>query len=195
MKTQALIVIIALITCLPAAKAQATENYGGALAGYQGGALSDIPVVGPGGVIGHDISLIFGSLGPATHPYQDTGYGYSFITGPTITPPVSLDSYANGASFGAGGEFNAYNNTAEWCKSVCHFSGTWVSAQLSRVVLSNGTYVYTLTGELTGTYQTDNGEQPCGGYVTIPVFDETTLIFQGLTSLSYGGLQVIYQPN
>ena len=101
----------------------------------------------------------------------------------------------DGASFGAGGAFNAYNNSAAWCKNVCHFSGTWVSAQLSRAVLSDGTYVYTLTGQLTGTYTTDNGERPCGGYVTIPVFDETTLIFQGMTSLSYEGLQVIYEPN
>jgi len=190
MKKQTLLVILVLMcTC-----AWGAEDGVGALAGYQGGVMSDVMVAGPTGIIGHDLSLLFGSLGPATHPYQDAGYGYSFMTGPNSNP-ASLSGYSEGASFGEGGNFDAYDNTAAWCTKVCHFSGNWVWSKLTETVLSNGTYVYTLTGEMTGTYQTDIEQRACRAFVTIPVFDETTPIFQGMTSLAYGGLQIIYQPN
>lgn len=166
----------------------------GALMGWQGGAPSDVLVAGPGGIIGHDISLLMGGLAPATGQYVPQGYGYSFQTGPNLNR-LNPHNYSKGASFGPGGGFDAYNRTAKWCTNQCHFSGTFVWAQLTRTTLSDGTYVYTFTGELAGRYTTDGGTTPCRGYVTIPVFDEKTLIFQGMTSLSYGGLQIIYQPN
>ncbi len=166
----------------------------GALMGWQGGAPSDVFVAGPGGVIGHDISLLMGGLAPARGQYVPQGYGYSFVTGPNLSQ-TSQHNYSKGASFGPGGGFDAYNRTAAWCTNQCHFSGTFISAQLTRATLSNGTYVYTLAGELTGTYTTDSGTKACRGYVTIPVFDENTLIFQGMTSLGYGGLQIIFDPN
>jgi len=166
----------------------------GALMGWQGGAPSDVVVAGPNGIIGHDISLLMGGLAPARGQYVPQGYGYSFTTGPNLNQ-LNQHNYSKGASFGPGGGFDAYNRTATWCKNQCHFSGTFISAQLTRATLSNGTYVYTLTGELTGTYTTDIGTKACHAYVTIPVFDESTLIFQGMTSLSYGGLQIIYEPN
>lgn len=166
----------------------------GALMGWQGGAPSDILVMGPGGMIGHDISLLMGGLAPARGQYVPQGYGYSFQTGPNLNR-LNQNNYSKGANFGPGGAFDAYNRTAAWCTNQCHFSGTFVSAQLTRATLSDGTYVYTLTGELTGTYTTDDGTTPCRAYVTVPVFDEKTLIFQGMTSLSYGGLQIVYQPN
>ncbi len=166
----------------------------GALMGWQGGVPSDIMVAGPGGMIGHDISLLMGGLAPARGQYVPQGYGYSFETGPDVNQ-ISLHNYAEGASFGPGGAFDAYNRAAAWCTNQCHFSGKFVSAQLTRVTLSNGTYVYALTGELTGTYATDHGTRACHAYVTIPVFDQSTLIFEGMTSLSYGGLQIIYEPN
>lgn len=97
----------------------------------------------------------------------------------------------DGASFGPGGCFYAYNKAAAWCKRTCMFSGTWVSAQLTQSTLSDGTYVYALVGEFDGQYQTDVATRTCRAYVTISVFDESTPIFQRFTSLGYGGLQII----
>jgi len=46
----------------------------GALMGRQGGgALSDIMVAGPGGIIGHDISLLMGGLAPARKKIRSPG--------------------------------------------------------------------------------------------------------------------------
>jgi hypothetical protein len=166
----------------------------GALMGWQGGAPSDIMVSGPGGIIGHDLSLLMGGLAPAVGTCAPQGYGYNFFTGPDVVQG-SQHTYTDGASFGAGGCFYAYNKSAAWCKHTCVFSGKWTSAQLTRTTLTDGTYVYTLAGELEGEYKTDVGTHACNAYATIPVFDESTPIFQGLTSLSYGGLQIIYTPN
>lgn len=167
---------------------------GGALMGWQGGAPSDVMVAGPGGVIGHDLSLLMGGLAPAAGGCVPQGYGYNFLTGPDVVQG-SHHTYVDGANFGPGGCFYAYNKSAAWCKHTCVFSATWVSAQLTRAALSDGTYVYALAGELEGQYKTDLGTQSCRAYVTIPVFDESTPIFQGMTSLGYGGLQIIYRPN
>jgi len=166
----------------------------GALMGWQGGALNDIALPGPGGIIGHDISLLMGGLAPAQGRCIPQGYGYNFFTGPDLVQG-SLHNYVDGASFGPGGCFYAYNRSAAWCKKTCVFSGTWISAQLTRATLSDETYVYALVGEIEGQYQTDEGTRGCRAYVTIPVFDESTPIFQGNTSLGYGGLQIIYHPN
>lgn len=166
----------------------------GALMGWQGGALSDVALAGPGGVIGHDISLLMGGLAPAQGTCTPQGYGYNFLTGPDLIQG-SQHNYTDGASFGPGGCFYAYNKSAAWCTLTCVFSATWISARLTRATLSDGTYVYTLAGELEGQYKTDAGAKACRAYVTIPVFDESTPIFQGMTSLGYGGLQIIYKPN
>lgn len=187
MKKQVVMVVVLLLSGV-------AFGQNGALMGWQGGAPTDVMVGGPGGVIGHDISLLMGGLAPARGQYVPQGYGYSFQTGPNLNP-VSLHNYSKGASFGPGGGFDAYNRSANWCTNQCHFSGTFVSAQLTRATLSDGTYVYTLVGELTGTYTADRDKRACRAYVTIPVFDENTLIFQGMTSLGFGGLQIIYVPN
>lgn len=184
-----IVIITSVVFLCSAALAQT-----GALMGWQGGAPSDVMVAGPGGVIGHDISLLMGGLAPAAGICAPQGYGYNFVTGPDLLQG-SHHTYVDGASFGPGGCFYAYNKSAVWCKRTCVFSGTWVSAQLTRSTLSDGSYVYALVGELDGQYKTDVGTRACKAYATIPVFDESTPIFQGMTSLGYGGLQIIYQPN
>jgi len=81
---------------------------------------------------------------------QSGSLSVNYQTGPVLYQLYPF-KYSSGAQFGPGGNFTATAGTASAC-SGCQFLGAWKWTTLRVDVLSSGEYVYTFSGELSGTF-------------------------------------------
>jgi hypothetical protein len=157
-----------------------------------GGVFATLPLPGANGVpIQFNQSYVYGALIPGSGSVSILPQGYGLVTGPVIGQP----NFKVGAKFGPGGSFKSNDNnpfkTSPLCP--CNFSGTFVSAQLTPVHLSDGTWVYTLTGELAGTFSTKSGTSNVRAFYTGTVDDQAGQF--EVNAMGASGLDIIYQPN
>jgi hypothetical protein len=135
-------------------------NFGGPLAGYF--------LLGLGSLPERSVSFMVccGKFweGQLQGPTPEQAFGLQggqplkFRTGPILNQQLPYD-YSSGAQFGPGGHFSLSQGPIKYLfcgegpdGNPCTYDAKWVWASLDRLTLSDGTYIYTFRGELTGTY-------------------------------------------
>ena len=156
-----------------------------------GGVFATMPLPGQSGqTIQFNQSYIYGALLPKGAILSQS---YSLVTGPVIGQP----NYKLGVKFGPGGSFQSSDQnvfkTSPLCP--CNFTnGVFVSAALTPYHLSDGTWIYILAGELTGSFTAKDGVPHSVRAFYTGTVDDQSGQFE-VNAVGASGLDIIYQPN
>jgi hypothetical protein len=180
MKRMLMLALIALALPMAAfANSVDFTNSGGMLTGSSSGlSLSGSELIAVNGLNG--LGLVTGDLGSV-----------SFSTGSLVSGSLQGQLGANGAPdptiFNGGGSFVITGNGTNGVPNTVIFNGTfdgqvyWTEAKLA-----NGTYNYTLTGTISGTWY--NGTTVYGATVQLTI--NTSKPFDGMTTISSGDTNI-----
>lgn len=185
MKRIAVLALIALALPMAAFAGNSIDftNSGGTLTGSSSGlSLSGSELIAVNGLNG--MGLVTGNLGTV-----------SFSTGALMSGSLQGQLGAGGMSdptmFAAGGSFIITGNGTNGVPNTTLFNGSFSGpVSWTEVQLANGTYNYTLSGTISGTWY--NGSTVYGATVQLTI--NTTKPFDGMTTISSGDTNIGVVP-
>lgn len=172
MKRMVLLALLALALPMTAfAGSIDFTNSGGTLSGTSAGlTLTGSELIAVNGLNG--LGLVTGDLG-----------GITFSTGGLLTGNLQT-----GGTFAGGGSFVITGNGTNGIPSGVLFNGTFDGpVTWTMVTLANGTYNYTLTGSISGTWY--NGQTVFGATVQLTI-NTGKVYFNGQTTISSGDTNI-----
>lgn len=185
MKRMLMLALIALALPMAAFAGNSVDftNSGGTLTGSSSGmSLTGSELIAVNGLNG--LGLVTGNLGTV-----------SFSTGALMTGSLQGQLGAGGASnstmFAAGGSFIITGNGTNGIPNTTIFNGSFSGpVSWTEVQLANGTYNYTLSGTISGTWY--NGTTVYGATVQLTI--NTSKPFDGMTNISSGDTNIAVVP-
>lgn len=185
MKRIAVLALIALALPMAAFAGNSIDftNSGGTLTGSSSGlSLSGSELIAVNGLNG--MGLVTGNLGTV-----------SFSTGALMSGSLQGQLGSGGMSdptmFAAGGSFIITGNGTNGVPNTTLFNGSFSGpVSWTEVQLANGTYNYTLSGTISGTWY--NGSTVYGATVQLTI--NTTKPFDGMTTISSGDTNIGVVP-
>jgi hypothetical protein len=185
MKRMLMLALIALALPMVAFAGNSVDftNSGGTLTGSSSGlSLSGSELIAVNGLNG--LGLVTGNLGSV-----------SFSTGALLSGSLQGQLGTGGAAdptlFAAGGSFVITGNGTNGIPNTTIFNGSFSGpVSWTEVQLANGTYNYTLSGTISGTWY--NGSTVYGATVQLTI--NTAKQFDGMTTISSGDTNIAVVP-
>jgi hypothetical protein len=158
-------------------------NSGGTLTGSSSGlSLSGSELIAVNGMNG--LGLVTGDLGTVS-------FSTGALTSGSLQGQLGANGAANPSYFAAGGSFQITGNGTNGIPNTVIFNGSFSGpVSWTEVQLANGTYNYTLTGTISGTWY--NGSTVYGATVQLTI--NTSKPFDGMTTISSGDTNIAVVP-